>query len=310
METQVKTSKDGTASAVVRVVPSELLGFGRKARLWQRSTPFAYHIEFNGVGDMVRLATEGASRSDLYSFDFFSDPVWIGREFKTFAEIVKATDTVWTHGVDRVEEMSRELEREELPKPTVIKRRRVWDEAAGDEIDFDRYRAADPYFRDTTRTRTNGPRVITIIIQLGQNAWMDSDALFWRGALAITLARIVEDAGYRTEIIAFTAGEGTTTNPNVGNVLSSVRLKEAGDTLDLPSLVNVTSGWFFRTVTFASWTVPGEVLSFGLGSMVEATPEMVEFLAPGARPWVVSGVYDKETSLKLARELLATLVTL
>jgi hypothetical protein len=308
METQVKTSKDGTASAVVRRVQSEKLGIVGSQHWWATSSPETYHIEFNGVGDMVRLATEGAGRTDLYPFNFFNRAEFVGRNFSTFAEIVKATDNVWTLGVDRVEEMSRELEREELPRPTVIKRRRVWDETAGDEIDFDRYRAADPYFRDSKRQHASGPRVITIIIQLGQNAGMKSDDLFWRGALAITLARIVEDAGYRTEIIAFTSGAGTTQNPQCGNVLSSVRLKEAGDMLDVSSLVNVTSGWFFRTVSFASWTVPGERLSEGLGSMIEATPEMVAYLAPGARPWVVSGVYNKENSLRLARELLATLV--
>lgn len=276
----------------------EVMGFG---------SGNAYHIAFDGAGDMVRTAMAGADRRDLYDFHFFNRAGFIGRDFSTFEEITRAVDSMWTHGIDRIEEMSRELERENLPKPTVVRRRRVWDDYAGDEIDVDRYRSADPYFRDTVRARTSGPRLISFLVQLGQNAWMESDALFWRGALAITLARIIEDAGYRSEITAFTMGANTVSGPTP-HVLSSVRLKEAGDPLDIGSLVNVTSGWFFRTVMFASWTAPGEKLNGGLGQMVEAGPKAVEFLAPQSKPWLISAAYDKESALALARKLLAELV--
>lgn len=309
MNTTIYKTKDDSATAVLRRIDSDVCGFGKSVgrSSWSVSSPETHHIEFTGIGDMVRVAMEGAV-SGVYEFDFFNDADWIGRRFNSYTDITKAVDSVWTEGVDTVEDMSRELEREELPRPTVIKRRRVWDDYAGDEIDVDRYRSADPFFRTNARVSTPGPRVITFLVQLGANAYRDSLSLFWRGALATTLARIVEDAGYRTEIIGFTMCESTTTNPQCGNTLTTFRLKEAGDMLDVGALVNATSGWFFRTVTFAAWATPGERLSYGLGHMVEATPEVVEYIAPNARPWLISGVYDKEASLKLARELLATLV--
>lgn len=285
--------------------PSPDMGFDAHC---SRYSPEAYHVHFAGLGDMVRVATAGAARGDLFKFDFFSDPAWIGRKFFTFDDIVKATDSTWPEGVDRVEEMSRELEREQLPRPTVIKRRRVWNDYAGDEIDVDRYRSGEPFFRDQVRQQTPGPKVITFLVQVGQNAFMDSEKLFWRGALAVTLARICEDAGYRTEITAFEMGARTIA-AKCSNLITSVNLKGAADALDVSSLVNATSGWFFRTVVFASFTAAGERLNSGLGSNQEATDKTVEFLSPGSRPWLVSGVYDKASSLKLARELLQTLVT-
>lgn len=314
MTVQVITTKDQSATAVLRRIRSDVCGFGKSVGRWSgsRFTPETWHIDFTGIGDMVRVAMEGAERG-LYEFSFFEHDDWIGRKFRTLDDIRAAVDGTWAHGVDTVEALSRELEKEELPRPTVIRRRRVWDDYAGDEIDVDRYRAAEPYFRTNARVSTPGPRLITLLVQLGANSFMDSLSLFWRGALATTLARIVEDAGYRVEIVGFTMNESTTTNPQCGNTVTTFRLKESGDSLHVSSLVNATSGWFFRTVTFAAWTVPGERLSFGLGHMVEATPEVVDYIAGhgslgSAKPWVISGVYDKDAAVKLARELLATLV--
>lgn len=285
----------------VRIIPSDTVGF------WDGQS--TYHLDFAGAGEMVRVAEAGFPRTDLHDFSYMtSDAGWIGRPFGTFGDIVKAVDGTWSFGVDRVEEMARELQREELPRPTVVKRRRVWDDFAGDEIDVDRYRSGDPYYRDNARVRTNGPKLISFLVQLGANSWMASDDLFWRGALAITLARIVEDAGYRTEISAFATTAGCTSNWKVPNILTTCNLKQAGDALDVGSLVNVTSGWFFRTVMFCSWTAPGEYLVDGLGSMKEANEKVVSYLSPGARPWVIASVYNKESCLALARKYLAQLV--
>jgi hypothetical protein len=288
---------------VIEKIPAASIGMG------QWGSVDAYHFRYTGAADMVRIAELGADRRELHDFSYFySDPDWIGRKFSNFAEIVKAVDGTWKEGCARVEEMSRELESEELPRPTVIKRRRVWDEYAGDEICIDRYRSGDPFFRDNLKVRSPGPRLINFLVQLGANSERASDDLFWRGALAITLARIVEDAGYRSEITAFATVKHGVENPSCPHILTTCELKGAGDSLDISSLVNVTSGWFFRTVMFASWTAPGEVLDDHLGSMKEATPEVVEYLASGARPWVISGIYNKRAALARARELLAELV--
>lgn len=289
--------------AVVETVPAATAGF-RSHCLGD-----AYHIRFAGVSDLVRAAAVGADRGDLHRFDF-TDSYFIGREFGGFADVVKACESTWQFGCDRVEELSRELEREELPRPTVVRRRRVWDEHAGDEIDVDRWKAGEPFFRETTKVRTTGPRVIRFLVQLGANSYMGSDDLFWRGALAVTLARLVEDAGYRTEIHAFCMVEQLVIERGApGHVTTSLELKGAGDALDVSSLVNVTSGWFYRTAMFAAWTVPNKRLCSHLGVTVEqSSPKAVEYLAAGARPWVIADVYNKAGCVALARELLAELV--
>ncbi len=264
-------------------------------------------VEFDSPGDMVRAAKIGLARGD-HQFNHMTDAEWIGRKFNDFDDVVAACDTNWAEGVDRVEEMVHAIEREDLPRPTVIKRRRVWDEFAGDEIDVDRYRAADPYFRTNARLRTPGPRVITMLTQINQNGGATSEQIFWRGALTVALARIVEDAGYRTEISAFVLSERCLANYHVPDYAMALRLKSADNPLDIGGLVNATSGWFFRTVEFASRTATGRTLNEGLGRMREAGRATCEFLAPAASPWLIGGVYDMASAVRLARQLLQTLV--
>jgi len=283
---------------VVEILPAATAGFPSYCH------GNAYRLRFAGASDMVRVAAAGVNRRECRLNLDVTDAGWIGRKFNDFGDVVKSVEGTWQAGCDRVEELARELEREELPRPTVVRRRRVWDEFAGDEIDVDRWKAGEPFFRETTKVRASGPRVISLLAQLGANSHMESEAIFWRGALAVTLARIVEDAGYRSEISTFAMTPGAPQH-----VLTTCELKGAGDALDVSSLVNVTSGWFFRTVMFASWTAPGKALEDCLGSMLEYAPaKAVEYLAGNARPWVIANVYNKASAVALAKTYLAQLV--
>lgn len=281
---------------LIKDIDAAQIGMRGKARV----------IEFDGLAEMVRASVAATkTHAGLMTFGL-EEADWIGRRFGSWDEVTKAVDGTWQQGVDRIEELAAIIGREQLPRPTVIKRRRVWNDSAGADVCIDRYRAGDPFRREPHRVRTPGPRVVTILTQCGQNCNMSSDSLFWRGALAVVLSRMVEDAGYRAEIKAFTQAESTWSDGT--NMLSPVVLKGAADHLDIASLANATSGWFFRTVTFASWLTPGKSLSYGLGRQKELTPEASAYMAGNAWRWEVTRVYDQTSAVALARKLLAELV--
>lgn len=280
----------------IREIPAASLGMYGLARV----------MEFDGLAEMVREAAGAVTKhAHLATFDLY-DHQWIGRKFAGWDDVIKAVDGTWTEGVDKIEELAARIGRENLPRPTVIRRRREWNDIGGAEVCLDRYRAGDPFRRDAVKVRTHGPRVITLLTQVGENCDMSSEALFWRGALAVVLARMIEDAGYRAEIKAFSQVERTWADGT--GLLNPVVLKEAGDPLDIGSLANATSGWFFRTVSFASFLIPGKPLSWGLGRAINMTPEAAAFMCGDAHRWELNGVFNMDTAVKLARKLLQQLV--
>lgn len=309
MNTKAEPVPDTAFCRVGRIEGTEV-GFSS----WYASSD-CFHIAYDGVGDMVRAGERFVDRRDIYDFHstFFREPDWVGRAFKSFDEIKACVDSTHAADVRDVEEMASELERR-LPAPVEVKRRRVWDEFGGDEISVDRFRHAEPYFRTNARRPQIGPRLISILVQLGQNSDYSSESLKWRGAAAVALARILENAGYATEINCVVMARGTykplkdsSRHDARGNLVVSCSLKGAGDSLDVSALTNATSGWFFRTVCFASFGPLNRPIASGYGSMQEAGDKAAAYFARGARPWLLSGVYGQAGAVAVASDLLETL---
>lgn len=270
------------------------------------------HATFAGVGDLVRAAEKSLPRTDLHDMKvtLLEDPAWIGRTFKNFDEVKAATDSTWKEGVDDVERMAQALERN-LPAPLEVKRRRVWDGYAGDEVCVDRYRHGEDFFRTNARRPQVGPRLISLLVELGQNSDRSSESMKWRGAATVALARILENAGYRAEIRAFVMIDSgilpTSGSNEYENMTVTCELKEAGDSLDISALVNATSGWFFRTAVFASFGVYGKPLESSLGRMQEANAVSLQYFARNPAAWLVSRVYNEASAMRLATALLEQL---
>lgn len=287
------------------------LGFGYHygMNVMDRTT---FLLSFGGIGDMVRAAAPSVE-SNFHNFrqTFFGNPEWVGREFRTFDDVIKAVDSTWNEGVADVDRMAGELERS-LPAPVEVKRRRVWNEDAGDEIDVDRYRHAEPFFRDNAKRPQVGPRVVSLLVQVGNNCQFSSESLKWRGAACVALARVLEAAGYSSEIQCFSLAARAASpiiraDVDGANIATVCNLKNAGDALDISALVNATSGWYFRTVVFGSYVVLNRRLDSVLGFMQEANDATAAFLSRGVKPWLVSGVYDYRSALALAARYLETL---
>lgn len=77
---------------------------------------------------------------------------------------------------------------------------------------------------------------------------VEVEDIFWRGAAAIALARLLEEKEYRCEIWAVNGGRmfaGENTPSVVG-----CRIKRCGAPMDSDTIINTLSGWFYRTAMF------------------------------------------------------------
>jgi hypothetical protein len=140
------------------------------------------------------------------------------------------------------------LEKVPIPEIKSHKRQVKFNETEGDEIDLDRLRQGQPFWRKSEREETVGPTTITIVIDTSTAAHYDSADILWRGAAGVALTKILESKGYSVELWVVNGCKlfmGLSTR-----VMSSCCLKRCMDPLDMSTLINVVAGWFYRTVTF------------------------------------------------------------
>jgi hypothetical protein len=259
------------------------------------------------VREQVRMVLE-ASRQGAVKWVILDDPVWLGgRDLKTWDDVARAVDAVWPEGIQVVEQMLAKLDKAKLPKPKSLRPRRAWSEDDGSDFDLDRLRYGQPFWRTVERQRVCGPRVITLAVQIGGNSNRDAWSLLWRGAVCLTLCKRLEDAGYRTEVVAYDYGVGTMETYDA--CAQATWVKRSSERLHIPALINCVSGWYFRTVNFGSLSiVPGQTPNCTLGSERTIPPELLAYLSRGkVVPWVVQNIWDEQTALQEAQRFLVQL---
>lgn len=210
---------------------------------------------------------------------------WIGRgDVRTIETATAAVNATWDVGMASFDRMMQELESVELPKPISRKRRRRWSEDNGDDVNLDRLRAGQPFWQESHRMARRGPQVITLIAQTGATADVAAEKLIWRGAAMVALSRVLEEQGYRTEIIFGSWGrhcypEGGRSGDGLKHALTGVRVKGAGDHVNLAAIVNAASAWFHRTITFGCRALePSTMCSTGYGSTTPFNSKHVDHL--------------------------------
>lgn len=138
------------------------------------------------------------------------------------------------------------MESVELPPIHSHVRRIRYSEDNGDEIDLDRMRAGQEYWRESKREVATGPTEVTIFTDLTARKYTDNMDVLWRGAAAIAMTRILERAGYRVELWAVQGGRNHSDNSK--RYVDGVCLKRTSDGLDESSIVQGVSAWYYRGV--------------------------------------------------------------
>ena len=149
-----------------------------------------------------------------------------------------------------------------IPEPKNVRRQQVWAED-GDDLDYDKLMSGEleTMWRTTKRNgKATNPHA-TLVVNWGGNSNQSSDSLFWSGAVAIILADVLENAGYRIELVGC-----ITSKHDAGYSATSVTVKE----LDEPLRTDVIAGTLceagvFRTLGFLAMQASDVKIEGGLG---------------------------------------------
>ena len=136
---------------------------------------------------------------------------FIGRVFSGWDEVKRATRQAWPEGLEVLERMVRDLDDTPLDRPQCRRRRTRFAEDDGHELDYDRLRSGQPYWRTSRRENTRGPSTITVLVDVGANSHVDRREILWRGAAAIALTSSSSSGGNEATFCEalFTASIGT-----------------------------------------------------------------------------------------------------
>ena len=198
--------------------------------------------------------------------EFFLDHLnFVGRTFKSVDAIQLAAGDRWGEGLELIESMLDEVRDATLPAPKCRRRRTRFSDIDGAELDYDRLRSGQDFWRTTYREQSTGPANLTLAVDVAANARITPREIIWRGIVAIVLTEVLESAGYRVELWAYEAATKCYTDGT--DDLIAARLKSLAEPLDRSTLVNAVSGWFFRTIVFAelSQSHDGRTLCDGYG---------------------------------------------
>lgn len=136
---------------------------------------------------------------------------------------------------------------------TSVRRRKVRKEL-GDELDIHRVYQGDLQRAWTTTERIevdHKHHLVTLMIDLVDNANQDVVPTLWKAAVVIYLKREIERAGKSVRILAGSCAEGTFAQMNK-LVTTSIVIKEYNQQLNFERLAAMSHLGFFRTFGFAA----------------------------------------------------------
>ena len=228
---------------------------------------------------------------------------FVGRKFEDWEDVKKGIQTAWEQGMEILQMSVERLQKESRPEMKSRKRETKFDDSEGDEFDFDRYMAGQQPFRSSTRETHNGPGEITIITDTTTSANYEAEDILWRGAVALALTKLLEEKGYRVELWVINGSFLFDGRPYP--VCTACCLKRCSDPLDISTLVNTVSGWFYRTATFTLLETivdkNNERLAWGLGRVYTPIPEDLNMVTPDLVRIYSSGCYSFSGAIQQVR---------
>lgn len=225
---------------------------------------------------------------------------FVGRRFSGWEDVLGTLYRPWPEGVQVVDRMLAALEGIELPKPQDRKRRPRFSDDSGDELDFDRLRSGQDFWRTSRREAATGPVAITVMSDLCTAGSVSAADILWRGAAGIALINILEAAGYLAEFWAFDPCTANHENPDTlyrdWGMFNAVRLKAAGDPVDIGTLATAISGWAYRTIWFRAISIGSQ--PYNIGGTRAAYPEEIELMSDDPKKIVVSDIWTLEAAVE------------
>lgn len=268
-----------------------------------------YEHVYGGLEEMVAAADVGlrAGRSCETAASPASRSEFIGRTFADWADVKARIGEAWPAGLDEVQWMLFELRKAALPPVTCQKRRsRFGDD--GDEVEYDRLRSGQEYWRTMRRESVAGPQTFCVVADMGTPGCKESMDILWRGAVAIVLADLLVDQGHRVEVWA--ACRQTGAFRNGAGSFQAVCLKRADQPVDIATLTNAVSGWCYRTLFFQDRAAESRARvseSMGRSAPISGSDPSVAGLVGTARLVTVADVWSKDDAVAFAARIIETI---
>lgn len=264
---------------------------------------------FDSVDEMIeKAASEGRHTGDVTRKDFIFGQLEVNDRigFESLADVMTSVRTAWPEGLAILDRMLEDLRHAALPTPKSRKRKMRWSSESGDELDLDRLRAGQDYWRTTRREMQTGPSTMTVLVDVGANCNVAAEDILWRGAAAVALTQILEAAGYRVELWSVIRSRELFNSDTTDGVVGCC-LKRTEDPLDVSTLINAVSGWFFRTVGFLSLTLGNKSYDACLGQCQVPRKPDVDNLTADERRVMVYGAFDYNSAVALIKQVLDSL---
>lgn len=234
----------------------------------------------------------------------------------TLGDVVELSRRGWPDGLRRIRESLRCLN---LPGVASVKRRRTRG-SFGDSLDIHRVYSGqlDTAWSRTERTvkRGLGRIVTTLLVGITASWGRSAEEFFWRGAVATTIADMLERSGRRVRIVGFMHARGVYEDSYDETTTITFNVKQETQLLDLERLAFVTAlSGFFRVWMFRAMASPKEASDDGLGHPVhleagpakvdEDMPPALHQFAGNAGTIIIDDVWNKESAQKLVDEVAA-----
>lgn len=192
---------------------------------------------------------------------------WYGHGLTTHQKTTEAISKGWAYGNKKVEEMTAQIK---LPQLESVKRRNVRGRE-GDSIDIHKVNSGQLDRAWTARKRLSkrSAKRFTITANIGANAHVNSEVLFWRGVATCALTNALVTAGHAVEVIAYTTNTALTNDENQKSpyeMFHTIGIKSFTTPLNIASLTaSICMAGFFRTCMFKAWLTDPQDCRPGLG---------------------------------------------
>lgn len=268
---------------------------------------------FDSVGECVRecrRATESRPDGMKNNFMRYIDDGLIrvdfyGRDVRSWGHLETIASQYWPEGMAIVQAMLDQLRDVELPRPLAYRRKRRFSEDDGDELDVDRLLGRQAHWEYRRLERAIAPGAITICCDVS-GAWnIPASLLLWRGATAVCLTNLLEQAGYRVEL--WSVRHVSEAFLDKGDSYTAVRTKLPNEPVSIGEAICGVSAWFYRTAMLHSCNIHPASPDHG-GGYSEHIGKFLDVVTGDPLKVVVSGVWSLAEATKFIRHQLEQLM--
>ena len=240
-------------------------------------------------------------------------PGFAGRDFAgSWDAVYSAVNSVWPEGMAVLERMEADLADAALPKPVSRRRKTRFNEDDGDEWITTGCGAARRFGGNLVGRTPSGPATVTIVVDSCAACHVDAEDILWRGAAAVTLAKLLEAAGYRVELWVTARTDNVVKRPgkkHLSDLMLSVCLKRPSDVLDTSTLISAVSGWAFRTLFFRGFCCGQGKVESNLGYPHAPSDEDAKHVTSDQKRIVIKGTFSYDAAVRLIRETITSITS-